>query len=139
MARIRLDPRAVRAEMNRFARRDAEKVADQVEARAKQLAGILVNVRTGRYRAGFRKRSKFSARGPAYEVFNPVEYAPYIEEGTRPHKIRARNAKYLRFVVGGQVVYAKEVHHPGTKAQHVLTRAVREVGIRNGYRVQITD
>lgn len=124
--------------MNRFARRDAERVADQVEERAKQLAGILVNVRTGRYRAGFRKRSKFSARGPAYEVFNPVEYAPYIEEGTRPHVIRPRRAQTLRFVVGGRVVYAKVVHHPGTKARHVLARAVREVGVRNGYSVRIT-
>jgi hypothetical protein len=123
--------------MNRFARRDANRVADQVEARAKQLAGILVNVRTGRYRAAFHKRETLTFRGPGARVYNDVSYAPYIEEGTRPHVIRARRGKALRFVVDGRVVYAKEVHHPGTKAYNVLSRAVREVAIRNGYNVRI--
>lgn len=137
MSRIRLDPTRVRAEMNRFARRDAERVADQVEARAKQLAGILVNVRTGRYRAGFHKRERLTFRGPGYQVYNDVSYAPYIEEGTRPHVIRARRAKALKFVIGGRTVIVKQVKHPGTEAKNVLARAVREVAIRNGYNVRI--
>lgn len=139
MARIRLNPREVRATMNAFAARDAGRVARETERRAKELAGILVNVRTGRYRAGFKAKPGFSLRGPKWTVYNDVSYAPVIEEGSRPHVIRPRRAKALRFRVGGQVVYAKIVHHPGTKAQHVLARAVREVGQRNGYNVRITS
>lgn len=42
-------------------------------------------------------------------------------EGTRPHIIRPRNAKVLRFKVGGKVVYASLVRHPGTKPNRFLT------------------
>lgn len=124
--------------MDRLAARNTRKVAEETRIRAQQLAGVLVNVRTGRYRDGFQVKRNFTARGPGWQVFNPVEYAPYIEEGTRPHVIRPKRAKALRFVVDGRVVYARIVHHPGTKAQHVLARAVREVGVRNGYNVRIT-
>jgi hypothetical protein len=41
-------------------------------------------------------------------------YAMFVETGTHPHVIRARNAKYLRFVQDGVVRYAKQVNHPGT-------------------------
>lgn len=137
MARIRLNPREVQATVNAFARRDSERVADQVITRAKILAGTRFNVQTGRYRNGFQKRPKFTARGPGWQVFNPVSYAPYLEEGTRPHIIRPKRAKALRFKVGGRTVYAKIVHHPGTKAGHVLTDATRQAGIANGYSVRI--
>jgi hypothetical protein len=59
----------------------------------------------------------------------------YVDEGTRPHVIRPRRARMLRFATGyqakttpgvigsgpggarGPVVYAKAVMHPGTKAR----------------------
>jgi hypothetical protein len=59
----------------------------------------------------------------------------YVDQGTRPHVIRARNAPRLRFQSGykaktaprrieskaggpfGPVVYAKQVMHPGTQAR----------------------
>lgn len=43
------------------------------------------------------------------------QHASYIEDGSPPHEIRARNAKALRFVSGGETVFRKVVHHPGTK------------------------
>jgi hypothetical protein len=54
--------------------------------------------------------------------------APYLEFGTRPHEIRPKSAKVLRFATGGNatlsgrpksgapVVFARVVHHPGTRA-----------------------
>lgn len=123
--------------VNAFARRDSERVADQTIMRAKVLAGQRFNVQTGRYRAGFQKRSKFTARGPGWQVFNPVSYATYLEEGTRPHVIRPKRAKAIRFKVAGRTVFAQIVHHPGTKAGHVLTDAVRQAGTANGYNVRI--
>lgn len=42
--------------------------------------------------------------------------ALYTDQGTHPHTIRPRKAKALRFRIGGRVVFAREVHHPGNKA-----------------------
>ena len=131
MSSIRLDPAAVRAVVGRWADRDASRTADLVQARAQELA-------PGHLKGTIYKRRKLSVRGPQYEVGSSSPIAVYVENDTRPHVIRPKRARVLRFQVGGRVVYAKIVHHPGTKGQHFLARAVREVGIRNGYDVRIT-
>ncbi len=51
------------------------------------------------------------------------EVARHLEYGTRPHRIRARNAKALRFEVGSRTVFAKYVDHPGTSPHNSLLRA----------------
>lgn len=53
-------------------------------------------------------------------------YAGIVTSGSRPHIIQARTAKALRFVVGGQVVYTRRVHHPGTRPNPYLTRHLNE-------------
>ncbi len=50
----------------------------------------------------------------------------YVISGTRPHIIRPVRAQALRFTVGGRVVFAKIVHHPGTRANNFLLQALRE-------------
>lgn len=120
--------------MNAFADRDAKRVARLIEARAK----VLAPVDTGRLRNSIKTTRKLTARGPTYQVGTNVEYAPYVENGTRPHVIRPRRAQVLRFKVNGRTVYAKVVHHPGTRAQPFLSRATREIGAQNGYNVRIT-
>ncbi len=49
-----------------------------------------------------------------------VPYAIPVELGTRPHIIRARNARALHF---GNI-FVKSVHHPGTKGAHMFQRAM---------------
>lgn len=67
----------------------------------------------------------------------------YVDDGTRPHVIRPRRAKRLRFSPGGRaktspgqirsgagrkgsgVVFAKQVNHPGTKARN-FSKAIAE-------------
>ncbi|WTW95387.1 hypothetical protein OG216_19285 [Streptomycetaceae bacterium NBC_01309] len=49
----------------------------------------------------------------------------YVLNGTRPHVIRPHRAKALRFEVRGEVVYARLVRHPGTRANAFLQRALR--------------
>lgn len=134
MATIRLDQRAVRAELNRFASRDVARVAREVEARAKQLAPV----DTGRLRASISAQPRVTFRGPTVRVTADVNYATFVENGTRPHVIRPRRAQVLKFKVGGRTVYAKVVHHPGTKGVHFMAKAVQQVGIRNGYNVRVT-
>lgn len=68
------------------------------------------------------------------KVGSDLEYAGFVNDGTRPHVIRPRRAKALRFTVGGRVVFAKVVNHPGQRAQPFLDRALREVAAQRGYR-----
>lgn len=50
----------------------------------------------------------------------------YLVNGTRPHMIFPRRpGGVLRFTVGGQVVYARFVSHPGTKPNHWLRDSLR--------------
>lgn len=49
----------------------------------------------------------------------------FVIKGTRPHLIRPRYRKALKFRVGGRTVFAKLVHHPGTKKNDFLTKALR--------------
>lgn len=50
----------------------------------------------------------------------------YVLNSTRPHRIEPRRpGGVLRFTVNGQVVYARFVNHPGTKAQPFLQEALR--------------
>ena len=50
-------------------------------------------------------------------VINMFDYGEHVEYGTKPHIIRPKDAKALRFKKGTKVIYAKEVHHPGTRPQ----------------------
>lgn len=112
---------------------ELRRVGPMVVNRAK----ILCPVDTGRLRASIQgeARRTWTLR-PQFTVFSEVEYAPYVNDGTRPHVIRPKNAKALRFVVDGQVVFARVVNHPGTRAKPFLDRAVRDVTAGRGYTIR---
>jgi hypothetical protein len=55
-----------------------------------------------------------------------ASYAEAVEKGTRPHEIRPINGKLLAFKVAGKMIFTPIVHHPGTKANPFLERAVDE-------------
>ncbi len=46
-----------------------------------------------------------------------ADYAPFVEFGTGPHTIKAKNKQALSFYVNGRKVTVKQVKHPGTRAQ----------------------
>lgn len=97
-----------------------------VSATAKTLAPV----RTGRLKASihpdpvrrigpWRIDSGVSADAP---------YAGPVHQGARPHVIRPRHARALRFEVdGGRIVFARRVNHPGNRAQPFLSNAVHRV------------
>jgi phage gpG-like protein len=64
--------------------------------------------------------------GNIARVGSNVEHAVYIELGTKPHVIEAKNKKTLAFKVGGKMVFAKKVNHPGTRPYPFLRPAVYE-------------
>ena len=52
-----------------------------------------------------------------------ARHARYLEFGTRPHEIKPRRARALRFSIGGRVFFARRVLHPGIKPRFFLRSA----------------
>jgi len=134
VARVRLDRADLQRVMTDASRRELKEASRQVVNRAK----VLAPVRTGRLRGSIRAEEPriFSLRG-SVKVGSDLEYAAFVNDGTRPHIIRPRRAQVLRFTVGGRTVFAKVVHHPGTRPRPFLDRALREVAAARGYSFRI--
>lgn len=81
-------------------------------------------------RTGALVRSIYKRRdGAAWEIGHDPRVAPYalfVHWGTRPHVIRAKHKKALRWPAGGAFRFAKGVKHPGAKADPWLVRAARQ-------------
>lgn len=132
MARIRVDQAQLRRVIRQASMRELENTGRRVVNRAK----ILCPVDTGRLRASIKGRaSRTWTLRPQYAVSSNVDYAPMVHDGTRPHIIRPRTKQVLKFNVGGQVVFAKVVHHPGTRARPFLDRALAEETAGRNYRI----
>lgn len=91
----------------------------------------------------------FSTGSLSVTVENLDPIARMVEYPTRPHVIRPRADRapasvvvtgkprgtvqdgraMLRFKVDGHVVYAREVHHPGTHGAYMLTRALAYLAV----------
>lgn len=56
-----------------------------------------------------------------------TEYAAAVHNGTRPHEIRPRTARVLRFPTRGGIVFAPKVNHPGTSPNPWMRRAASRI------------
>jgi len=103
--------------------------------RVRTRAVLRCPVRTGNLRNSLRE--ELLVRGDLIEgaVGTDVVYALAVHDGTRPHTVRPRRARVLRFVAGGEVVFAARVHHPGTRPRPFLREALREVAGPAGFRI----
>lgn len=69
----------------------------------------------------------FEAAGLQARYYPKMRYARYVQEGTRPHVITAKNARVLASKTGGgkgaqYTFYGKSVMHPGTKPNPFMNR-----------------
>jgi len=55
-----------------------------------------------------------------------ASYAAAVEFGTAPHEIRPVNGGVLAFEVAGKMIFTPLVHHPGTRANPFMQRALDE-------------
>ena len=55
-----------------------------------------------------------------------ASYAAAVEYGTAPHEIRPVNSGLLSFNVAGKMVFSPLVHHPGTRANPFMQRAMNQ-------------
>jgi hypothetical protein len=97
--------------------------------RSEKLSGQVLHVRTGTLRRAVRAYPPISSAYPIrgdVAVDRSAPYGAMLEEGTRPHDIVPIRAEALRFMLGGNVVFAKRVHHPGTKPMPFMKPSLAE-------------
>lgn len=82
--------------------------------------------RTGQYAAGIHTTLTGTDENLKITITDPQPLGSYIRFGTRPHPIYPVRAKMLRFTVGGRVVFARKVNHPGTKANPFMIHSIGE-------------
>lgn len=63
---------------------------------------------------------------PLRQAGRPGQLVEWLEEGTRPHVIRARGARVLAFQMRGRTVFATRVMHPGTRAYRMIARGSQD-------------
>ena len=109
--------------------KDVEKGIRSAEVKA--LKAYTVNiwgdaVRNAPRKTGTLKRSiqsEVDAGNLIGRVFTNLKYSRMVEEGTRPHKIKARRVKALHFMWNGKPAFFKSVNHPGTRGQFYMRNA----------------
>ena len=99
--------------------RNLRRRVERVQSAAERLA-------PGTMGAGIRSSYRITFNGPVGTVTSTHPASLFVLNGTRPHRINPRRpGGVLRFTVGGRVVYARLVHHPGTAKNDFLTEALR--------------
>jgi len=91
------------------------------------LAKSQVGVRTGALRPSIHMRHLRDPRGQYLKIGSELPYALLHHEGSRPHVIRPKQAKLLKFVTRGQMIMTHVVKHPGTAPNRYLTGPMRRV------------
>jgi hypothetical protein len=104
--------------------RDLERRADKVIDLALEI--YAPHRKTGDYGRAFRKERTRIRGMAAVQVVNDDPKSLWLEHGTRPHVIEARNAGALHWEGARHPV--KKVNHPGTPALHIMRRALRAAG-----------
>jgi Bacteriophage HK97-gp10, putative tail-component len=74
------------------------------------------------------------------ETIAGANYAAFVEFGTRPHEIRPRTKRVLRWKNGTGYRYATRVNHPGTRAQpYMIPGAEAAIAGAGGLKNKIVD
>lgn len=133
--RLRINRPALQGEGMDLARKKVNRVVRRTFTRSQ----VLVPVDKGLLRASGRMELG-SDRGALVigGVVYGAEYAAAVHEGRRALTIRpTRPGGRLRFMINGQVVYAREVHQPARAGRPFLATAFREVAAAEGFAVTI--
>jgi len=109
---------SVRNHLRAAVQRETENFRDLM--RNEVLSGGVVQTRTGRLKASVHSEMSEGPTSIAGTVGTDVPYAKYLEEGSPAHIIRANAGKVLAFMVGGEMIFRRQVNHPGNKAYHMF-------------------
>ena len=126
---VKIDPRALNAVLTSPrgpVGREIAKIGEEVAVRARKRVGYDASRTSGTHLNDEIEVRPIAPSG--VEVVAKKRYAFWHHEGTKPHVIFPRRARFLRFVVRGRnlataTVFAAKVNHPGTKPNKYLTTA----------------
>ncbi len=96
-----------------------EKALFRISVRFQNELILTVPVDTGRLRNSIKVRS--TEKGL---IIWMADYGKFVEFGTNPHIIKPTEKKALKFKSGGNVVFAKQVKHPGTRPNPFVRNAI---------------
>ena len=133
MAEIIFEPRGFKEAAERL-QESRQKILSRMDRLLRKVGHILIGggkgsgplgratpVRTGKLRnstvgeiLGGPKNMRLEIRQGA-RTPEGFAYGQAVIGGARPHEIRPRRAKVLRFLMGDRIVFATLVHHPGNK------------------------
>jgi len=105
-------------------------VGRDLNSRGRRLAVLAkssVGRQTGALRNSISSQLLADSRGLFVKVGSPLDYALHHHDGTRPHLIKPRSGRVIRFVSKGTITYVRSVLHPGTRPTYFLTRHLPEV------------
>lgn len=94
----------------------------------KNVAPVSKGPNSGQLRRKIRYERRTTGDSVALWFGVSVPYAKYVISGTKPHVIRPTAARALRFTGRSGVVFAKVVHHPGTRPNDFPARAMMIAG-----------
>lgn len=118
----------------------AEKVEPLVKDRLRQAAPVGKGPGAGRLKDSIRSERAAGAASVVLTFTANVPYAGFVLEGTGPHDIRPRNTQALHWTGPSGPMFARLVHHPGTRPNPFPERAIRplEPAIQAALRLAIS-
>lgn len=78
----------------------------------------------GKLRDSIQAKAEVTTSNAAIEFYTNVPYAMFVIHGTAAHVITPRGANVLHWDEGGVHHFRSLVHHPGTKKNDFVTRAL---------------
>lgn len=83
---------------------------------------------TGNLQRSISKRKTEDCKGEIISSLKDPAYWVYVQYGVGPHKIKAKNGKFLVFEnEKGEIIRTREVNHPGMPANPFITRTKNKV------------
>ena len=98
-----------------------ERTARKIEGDAKRAAPVNKGSGGGTLRQSISSRMTGKARAV---VESKAKYSAYVDQGTKPHIIRVRNARVLANRRTGRF-FGRVVNHPGTKANPYFSQSLK--------------
>jgi hypothetical protein len=87
--------------------------------------------KTGKFAGSINYRTFNTGNSLGFNIYTQQPLGKFITKGTKPHIIRAKNVRFLRFYwakgpQGAGVYFFRSVRHPGTKPNDYLDRAMNK-------------
>lgn len=92
-----------------------------------QLAKQQVGKKTRALQRSINNSMRHTSTGFIVKVGSDNPIALLHHNGSKPHVIKPKRAKTLRFYSHGKIVYARVVNHPGTRPNKYLTDNLKKV------------